>query len=211
MSSDNTDTRTATSADSQLEAVIPLLKKAADEGNPEAQYRLGLLYANGEGVELDYVEAAFWFDESARQDLTDAQRALAWLYANGYGVDQDNQQARHWYVQAAESGDPDAQCLVGHMYLVGRFDAPIDIQSAMLWFEQAAAQNHATAQYMLGKLFAGGESVAQNDEAAFQWLTLAIMNGSEKAKSELAQLTSRLDDATMQGFKQRMFQAMQPE
>lgn len=52
-------------------------RKAADQGENHAQYRLGDLYKNGLGVEKDLAEAARWFQLAANQGNADAQKALA--------------------------------------------------------------------------------------------------------------------------------------
>lgn len=192
-----------------LAAAIPFIHQAADEGNPQAQYRLGLLYANGEGLPLDYVAAADYFEQAAEQGVAEAMRLLAWLHANGFGVEQSDERTRHWYLRAAEGGDLNAQLTVATMYLLGRYGAEREPKKMLYWFQQAAEQGSAAAQYQLGKLLAEGKVVEQNDEAAFQWLTLAIMHGSEQAKQELAMLSARLSAEQLETFKARMTQAFQ--
>jgi TPR repeat protein/predicted acylesterase/phospholipase RssA len=44
-----------------------LLRKAADQGYPIAQYNLGILYANGLGVGKDFTQAYFWYTLAASQ------------------------------------------------------------------------------------------------------------------------------------------------
>jgi TPR repeat protein len=193
------------------EQLLASLRDAAAAGNRDAQYRLGMAYANGEGVGLDFRAAAEWIEKSARQGLTEAQRTLAWLHANGYGVDQSNVEARRWFLEAAEAGDATAQCAVAAMYHFGRYDADKDADAALQWYRKAAEQGYARAQFALGKIMAQGKLVAQDDEAAFRWLTLAIMNGSEPAKRELSMLTAGLDEETLETFKARMLQSMQQQ
>ncbi len=189
--------------------LLAALCRAADQGNAEAQLRLGMLYANGEGVDLNYVTAAEWFTRAAEQGQLEACRTLAWLYANGFGVAQDDAMARHWYLRAAEGGDPAAQCSVATMYQWGRMGVARDVERMLHWYEQAAARNYPVAQFALGKLMAQGQLVPRNDEAAFQWFTLAILNGSKVAQEEFAKLTSHLDQDTLCRFKQRMLARMQ--
>ena len=52
---------------------LRLLQPLAEQGNAQAQYMLGELYAIGKGVPQDYVEAAKWFREAAEQGFLDAQ------------------------------------------------------------------------------------------------------------------------------------------
>ncbi len=72
----------------------------AAQGHPDAQYRLGGLYENGEGIKQDFAEAAKWYRLAAEQGLADAQLDLGALYENGEGVEQDDAQAADWYGRA---------------------------------------------------------------------------------------------------------------
>lgn len=195
-------------AKGDVESALPVLEVEAKRGAPEAQFTLGSLYANGNGVPLHYAKAAHWIGQAAEAGLLAAQPVMAWLYANGYGVEQDNAKAREWYLRAAESGAADAQLATAVMYQFGQFGAKKDTARMLTWYRRAAQQGHPKAQFALGKLMARGELVRQDDEAAFQWLTLAIMNGSEAAKQELAMLTGRLKESQLEAFKKRMLEAM---
>ena len=62
---------------------------SADQGNADAQYNLGFMYANGLGVPQDEAEAVRWYRLSADQGNALAQNNLGLRYANGLGVPQD--------------------------------------------------------------------------------------------------------------------------
>lgn len=190
-------------------STIPAIEQAAEAGDAESQFKLGALYANGKGVTQDSNTAAKWLRKSAKQGWVPAQTLLAWCYAGGNGVSQDMGEALEWYSKAAEQGDIDAMCSLADLYLEGPPGIEKNPGSSLKWYEQAANRGHPKAQYMLGKLLSEGKVVAQNDEAAFQWLSLAIMNDSELAQKELAMLTARIDSGTLQQYKDRMLAAMQ--
>jgi hypothetical protein len=190
-------------------STIPAIEQAAEAGDAEAQFKLGALYANGKGVKQDSRVAARWLRKAAKQGWTAAQTLLGWCYAGGNGVGKDMAEAMQWYSAAAEAGDTDAMCSLADIYSSGEPGIEQNSQAMLSWYEKAANQGHPKAQYMLGKLLADGKLVAQNDEAAFQWLTLAISNDSELAQKELALLTARLDSDTLQQYKDRMLAAMQ--
>ena len=120
------------------------LRLAADQGDAEAQFRLGYNYGKGLGVPQDYAEAARWFRLSADQGYAAAQSALGYCYANGLGILQDHAEARKWYHLAADNGDPEAQTTLGDIYALG-LGVPKDFVSAYLWFSLAAAQGHQRA------------------------------------------------------------------
>lgn len=180
------------------------LTRQAEEGDATAQFKLGALYANGHTVEADPARGAQWLSKAAQQGEVTAQTLLGWMYEKGEGVEQNATTALEWYLKAAEAGDSDAQCAVGDIYLEGRPGIDANTKSMLKWYELAANANHPKAQYMLGKLLAEGTRVAQNDEAAFQWLTLAIMNQSELAQKELAMLTARLGKDEIERFRNNM-------
>lgn len=71
-------------------------REAAESGDASAQDRLGIMYANGEGVPKDEQQAAFWFRKAAEQGNEHAQFMLALWYAQGIGVAQDEEQSLFW-------------------------------------------------------------------------------------------------------------------
>ena len=88
---------------------LRLWRQLADQGNPDAQYRVGLTYDVGVGASQDFTEAAKWYLMAAGQGHAAAQFNLGLLYANGRGVEQDNVQAHMWFNLAAAGSEPAAQ------------------------------------------------------------------------------------------------------
>jgi len=85
---------------SALESTDELQAKA-ESGDAEAQYNLGVLYAEGQGGPRDYTEARAWYLKAAAQGLAEAQYGLGLLYAKGRGVPPDDVQAYMWLNLAA--------------------------------------------------------------------------------------------------------------
>lgn len=79
------------------------LLSVAEAGDAEAQYKLGIIYENGQGVEDNCMAAARWYKLSAEQGHATAQFNLALLYKSGLGVTQNLQTAKHWMTQAANA------------------------------------------------------------------------------------------------------------
>ncbi len=84
---------------------LKLLRPLAESGGAEAQYRLGLMYANGMGVPTDQAEAARLYRLAADQGVGKAQFSLGEFYRDGDGVAQDLVQAYMWFSVAAAAGD----------------------------------------------------------------------------------------------------------
>ena len=91
-------------------------RKAAEQGDAEAQFYLGLCYSNGDGVAKDLKEAAKWWRKAAEQGEAAAQYNLGVCYSNGNGVAKNYQEAVKWYRKAAEQGMAEAQCNLGFCY-----------------------------------------------------------------------------------------------
>jgi tetratricopeptide (TPR) repeat protein len=87
-------------------------RKAADQGDADAQDSIGSLYRDGKGVGQDYAEAMAWFRKAALQSNSEAQVNIGSLYRDGHGVKQDYAQARRWYQKAA-----DQRNILGIMFL----------------------------------------------------------------------------------------------
>ena len=68
---------------------VKSFRKAANEGNPDAQFNLGVLYSRGHGVPQDHEQAAKWYRKAAEQGDAPAQSMLGYMYLKGQGVPQD--------------------------------------------------------------------------------------------------------------------------
>jgi TPR repeat protein len=77
----------------------------AEQGDAAAQYNLGWMYENGNGVLQDYAEAVRWYRLAAEQGNARAQTNLGGKYEFGSGVLQDNVKAHMWYNIGAANGN----------------------------------------------------------------------------------------------------------
>src|SRR3989337_314459 len=97
------------------ETAYRLIKPLAEQGLPEAQFNLGLMYDKGQGVPKDYAEAVKWYRKAAEQGFAEGQYNLGKIYYTGQGVLQDYAEAAKWYRKAAEQGNTSAQFNLGLM------------------------------------------------------------------------------------------------
>ena len=88
---------------------VKWFRKAAEQNVADAQYNLGVCYANGQGVTEDDAEAVKWFRKAAEQNLADAQYNLGVCYDSGEGVVKDEVEAYKWWLLAAGQGNDDAK------------------------------------------------------------------------------------------------------
>ncbi|MEI7995657.1 MAG: tetratricopeptide repeat protein [Methylococcaceae bacterium] len=114
------------------------MRIAAEQGNAEAQFKLGSMY---EGVTEDYVEAVKWYRLAAEQGHAKAQFKLGSMYRGsiyrkGKVVKQDYAEAVKWYRLAAQQGYSDANFFLGCMYAEGE-GVTQDYVRAYMWFDLA--------------------------------------------------------------------------
>jgi TPR repeat protein len=149
---------------------LPLIRPLAEQGDPRAQFNLGVSYEHGWGVPQDFAEAAKWYRLAADQGYSLAQQNLGLLYENGRGVPQDFAQAANWYRLAAGQNNAFAQNSLGLLYENGR-GVPKDTVRAHMWFNLSGAQGHEAAvrnRDALSKLM-DREQVAQAQKLAREW------------------------------------------
>ena len=164
-------------------------KRLANKGNAAAQYNLGQMYRDGEGVSKNYKTAVKWYKLAAKQGNAFAQLNLGELYRQGQGVPQDYKTAVKWHRLAAEQGLAYAQHNLGEMYRQGQ-GVPQDYKTAAKWWTLAAEQGIARAQLNLGLMYDNGLGVPQNDKIAVKWYTLAAEQGVARAQKELVNKVS---------------------
>lgn len=83
---------------------VQLYQENAENGEADAQYKLGLLYLTGNGALQDFSEAAKWLKRAAEQGYALAQYELGLIYRTGYGLDIDHVQSYVWLNLAAAAG-----------------------------------------------------------------------------------------------------------
>ena len=123
------------------------IKTAAEDGNPDAQYILGVMYYK----EQNYSEAAKWYSLAAEGGNMKAQFNLGNKYYEGKGVKQDYKEAFKWYKKAAEQGHAQAQFNLGCMYGRGE-GVRKNFFNANKWLQKSAQQGNENAQEFLKKL-----------------------------------------------------------
>lgn len=164
-----------------LDAAIPLLRRAALKGAAPAQYDLGKLYEQGLGVDQDMIEARNLISKAAEAGHVGAMYDLALFMAEGEGGPVDEAGAVEWFSKAADHGFLDAQYNLGVMYAEG-IGAQQDLAEALYWFELATRKGDSAAalevRNLTGRL--PPETVREVMEAADVWSELpsiALANG----------------------------------
>ena len=126
------------------EEAVKWYRKAAEQGNADAMYKLGKCFYNGLGVEEDEEEAVKWFRKAADQGNADAMHKLGFCYLFGRGVKYDKEEAVKWYRKAAEQGNADAMYDLGDCYNCG-WGVEEDEEEAVKWYRKAAEHGNLLA------------------------------------------------------------------
>jgi TPR repeat protein len=149
---------------------LRFFSRAADRGEAGAQFAMGLMLANGLGVDKDYAKALDWFRKAAAQGNSDAQTNIGYLYANGWGVPQDYQKSMEWYRKAADAGDSTAQYNLAMQYLDGD-GTPKNPAEAAKWLSKAAAGGDEDAKKVLAEMQQAGNApgAAGSSDAPFRY------------------------------------------
>ncbi len=165
---------------------LTALQYAADQGHLAAQWKVGRMYAAGDGVPQDDQRAFAYFSQIANTHpdetpgtaqariVANAFVALGHYYLTGIPnstVVQDAARARELFAYAASYfGDADAQYQLGRLYLDG---APSDPHQAARWLLLAATKGDCRAEAALGDLLFQGSKVPRQAARGLMWLTLS--------------------------------------
>jgi TPR repeat protein len=170
---------------------LSALQYAAEGGHPIAQWRLGRMYADGNGVDRDDLRAFEYFSRIANQHAEDSPSApQAQIVANAFvalgryyrdgipntRVKSDRERAREMFHYAASYfGNADAQYNLARMYLDGVGNQR-DPKYAARWLSQAAQKGQFQAQALLGQMLFNGDVLPRQAARGLMWLALARDN-----------------------------------
>ncbi len=155
---------------------VQKLTLAAEQGETEAQYKLGCMYFKGDGVEQDYDAAFKWLtlavngqDQGVKK--ADAQHKLGFMCYRGRGIVRDLDAAFRWWTLAADQENFDACFCLGVMYFHGDGVAQ-DFVQAHVWLNIASAFGDEGASIKVNKIATRLTSVQINEaqELASKWL-----------------------------------------
>lgn len=182
--------------------LAPWLEAHAKNGDAVATYRLGVLYALGEGVTQDYQRAASLFKTAAEDGVTEAQYNIAVMYAEGLGIDRDPTQAVFWYRKAAAQGSSSAAFNLGVAYSNG-IGVKQSMEEAARWFREAGEAGVVNAQFNLGLLYERGEGLAASPVEAYAWYAAAAARGDSGAAQRRDRLAKTLSPAVLKDAQAR--------
>ena len=138
------------------DGIIERLKENAEKENAIAQYFLGNAYAEGRGVEADFVEAVTWFAKAAENGEARSREIIAAEYLFGereYSVE-DKKIGLKYLKEMADNGDEDAAVNIIDIYGTGKIEGiPIDAEKMIEAAESYAERGNAYACMILAYVY----------------------------------------------------------
>ncbi|GEP01090.1 tetratricopeptide repeat protein [Methylobacterium haplocladii] len=178
------------------QGAVRALEYAADQGQTLALWKLGRMYADGDGVPHDDLKAFEYFSRIADDNddkpeagnsgvVASAFTALGTYFLDGIKgtyVRANPERAYEMFNYAASFGDPNAQYNLARLYLDGT-GTEQDPRKAARWFNLAAEKGHKPAQALLGDLLFNGVGVPRQTVRGLTWLALA-RDGAQSRSDE---------------------------
>src|SRR5262249_42773382 len=165
------------------------LQYAAEDGDPVAQWKLGRMYAEGNGVAQNDLLAFEYFGRIANAHAEDSPSApQAQIVANAFvalgryylsgipnsKVKSDPERAREmFYYAASYFGNADAQYDLARLYLKATDASRDEITYGARWLGLAAQKGQHQAQALLGQMLFNGDRLPPQRARGLMWLTLA--------------------------------------
>ena len=150
-------------------------RMAAEQGNADAQYYLGVMYESGKGVEQNSLEAEKWYGKSAAQGHGLARFNLDTIKNQGNWkiLTHDSPESVEFDREMAEQGNASFQCCLGDRYCHDNLGVKQDYAEAVKWYRMAAEQGYADAQTKLGFMYYNGFGVKQDYRESFRLFGLS--------------------------------------
>ena len=159
----------------------------AKNGDNESQYKLGLKYHLGIGIEPNEILALKWINKAADQGHALSQFYLGHHYSKSNSSEFDNMKAVEWFEKAVENGITDANFELGRLYYLG-WGIKNDYVKAFKSFLKVAKSGKPSAQFNVGAMYHDGIGVERNYTEALHWYRKAAGVGYPWAQYEIGRM-----------------------
>ncbi|MCC6919216.1 MAG: sel1 repeat family protein [Alphaproteobacteria bacterium] len=182
----------------RYEEAIAIWLPLANDGDASAQFNIGVMYANGLGVDRDMSVAMSWWGNAARQLHVRAAHnlALAMLagepISHGERTKPDFTAILRYLKIGADAGYPNSEYTMGKLYADGVGVEKDERRAAELYLS-ASIKGFAKAQYNLGKVYRDGTGMRKDESLSLFWFSEAAERGHGRAQDRMAErcLTGR--------------------
>lgn len=176
----------------RYEEAIAIWLPLASNGDAAAQFNMGVMYANGLGVDRDMSVAMDWWEASARQLHVRAAHNLALAMLAGEPRDGGRESGEIDYTAVlrylkigADAGYPNSEYTLGKLYAEG-VGVEKDPRRAAELFLSASIKGFSRAQYNLGKIYRDGEGMKADAGLSLFWFAEAAERGHPRAQDRMA-------------------------
>jgi len=165
--------------------------KLAEQGNPEAQYKVGEMYEMGSGVSKDETVALSWFEKAAAQGHKKSSYKLLYLEIKSNGLNDFTKSQLGVLRQESASGNANAQYFLGKMYATG-IGVPKSLNNALTWLNKATFNGIPEAEH---EAIAVEEELARiREKEAKKRATALSAAKSRKAEEERLKAVKKKED-----------------
>ena len=182
---------------------------AAENGDSDAKYSLGLMYRDGIGVEKNIAKAVKLWEEASDQNNSDAITEMGLVYKSEnvlfdlgcepYDfnfVEKDKNKAFECFMKAAKLGNARSQVMLGQLYM--KDSTMKDLSSAEYWLSKSAEQNYALAMLSLAQLYSSKTDINYfNYEDAVFWFDktyFTFISSTDEFEHDIAEEAKNLKD-----------------
>ncbi|CAD8084350.1 unnamed protein product [Paramecium primaurelia] len=158
--------------------------KLAQDGDIDAQFKVGLMYEDGKGDQQNIQECIQWYQLAANKHPQAAYN-LASIYYLGRVVAPDYKIAYKYFNKAAELQNEQGMFQLGLMHLFGQ-GVEQDFEKSRAWFEKAAKLGSVSAMNNLGNIYRSGNGTHIQIEEAKKYYRMAADKGDLCAMTNLA-------------------------
>ncbi len=160
------------------------IKRAADSGDSECQFKLGKFYQDGIGCKRNFANAFEYYSLATKQGNAKAQAALGSCYEHEIGCGKDLKKAFENYGLAAKQNNAEGQAALGACYEHG-IHCEKDLKKAFEYYSLAAEQKNAEAEVSIGRCYEYGIYCEKDLKKAFHYYDLAAKQGNAKGQAAL--------------------------
>lgn len=158
----------------------------AKKGNSILENRIGVMYQDGIGTNVDFKEAKRWYEKAAKQNYSWGFHNLGQIYYYGNEVIKDYKKAFEFFKKSAELNNDSAQNYLGRMYYHGNY-VNKDYKQSIYWYEKS--NNHEPEDlFNLGHMYNKGFGTIQNNNKAFELFKQASEKGHIVAKQAMVSM-----------------------
>lgn len=162
----------------KFEEALPLVKKSAELGNPEAQYNYAIFLQEGIGIQKNEQESIKWYSKSSDNGFNDGHYAMMMAYGNGQGIEQNSEKAFEYALKCANNNDATCMWNVVNCYLTGN-GVKSDISKFKEWIIRLAklpnpenlsqSGNITSARLELANFYKNGEYFEKDIYQSYLW------------------------------------------